>query len=253
MKKETGTRSEFVEGPSQNSMALDIRARIWDQLVEAHKNVLFLLCGGCNGSSERRKNAVNGKLIHEMAVDVHGFPDGGGGYLRLMEFLPDGQTVQVKTYSPYLNHYLTDEEHQFTLTLSPHANSLLENEERPKSQQSGLPPIADAGPDRTVRQGAWVTLDGSNSRDPDGVIVSYLWKQTNGISVALSDPTAVRTSFRAPNVQFGKEVLTFRLSVTNNDGLQDADSVTVDVVDVKGDDNNNVVVFANCFVSTIAP
>ena len=25
---------------------------------------------------------------------------GGGGFLRLLEFLPDGKTIQVRTYSP---------------------------------------------------------------------------------------------------------------------------------------------------------
>jgi hypothetical protein len=40
------------------------------------------------------------------------------GYLRLLEFLPDGETVQVKTYSPFLNKYMTDPEQQFVLKLN---------------------------------------------------------------------------------------------------------------------------------------
>ncbi|MDW7712434.1 MAG: PKD domain-containing protein, partial [Deferrisomatales bacterium] len=36
-------------------------------------------------------------------------------------------------------------------------------------------PVANAGPDRTVSEGALVTLDGTNSFDPDGAITSYLW------------------------------------------------------------------------------
>lgn len=47
-------------------------------------------------------------------------PSGGGynsGYLRLVEFLPDGVTVQVKTYSPYHDTYLTDPDNEFTFVL----------------------------------------------------------------------------------------------------------------------------------------
>ncbi|MGB7066703.1 MAG: PKD domain-containing protein, partial [Syntrophobacteria bacterium] len=40
------------------------------------------------------------------------------------------------------------------------------------------PPTADAGPDQNVDEETTVTLDGSNSSDPDDGIESYLWKQT---------------------------------------------------------------------------
>ena len=42
------------------------------------------------------------------------------GYLRRLEFLPDGKTVQVRTYSPALKQTLTSEleEFQFTLKLA---------------------------------------------------------------------------------------------------------------------------------------
>jgi hypothetical protein len=42
---------------------------------------------------------------------------GGEGYMRLLEFKPDGKTVQVSTYSPLYDSYLTDADqtHGFTL------------------------------------------------------------------------------------------------------------------------------------------
>ncbi len=46
------------------------------------------------------------------------------------------------------------------------------------------PPTADAGPDQTVLEKSTVTLDGSNSSDPDDGIESYLWKQIAGQSVS---------------------------------------------------------------------
>ena len=44
---------------------------------------------------------------------------------------------------------------------------------------SDIPPIADAGPDQTLNTPT-VTLDGSNSYDPDGYIIAYLWDLGDG-------------------------------------------------------------------------
>jgi hypothetical protein len=91
------------------------------------------------------------------------------------------------------------------------------------------PPVADAGPDQTIDEGVTVTLDGSNSYDPDGAVVAYSWTQTAGTSVTLSDATAVQPNFTAPDVgQYG-ESLTFQLTVTDNSGLQSTDTCIVNV------------------------
>jgi hypothetical protein len=45
--------------------------------------------------------------------------EGGEGFLRLVEFLPDGETVQIRAYSPSLDAFKTDPQNQFTLKLSP--------------------------------------------------------------------------------------------------------------------------------------
>ncbi|MDM8522659.1 PKD domain-containing protein [Desulfococcaceae bacterium HSG8] len=90
-------------------------------------------------------------------------------------------------------------------------------------------PVAAAGTDHTVREGETVTLDGSESYDPDGRISSYLWRQTGGQSVTLSDDTAERPTFTAPNADPNSESLTFRLTVTDNSGAEDTDRVTIDI------------------------
>ena len=81
------------------------------------------------------------------------------------------------------------------------------------------PPVANAGPDQTVRANALVTLNGSGSSDPDGGIASYQWQQMSGPTVQLSDSAVVTPTFTAPDVGKAGTSLTFRLTVTDNGGL----------------------------------
>ncbi|MDM8523743.1 PKD domain-containing protein [Desulfococcaceae bacterium HSG8] len=94
------------------------------------------------------------------------------------------------------------------------------------------PPVADAGADQTVEEGVTVVLDASGAYDPDGEIVTYLWEQTEGAAVSLSDQSASVPEFTAPDVATGGESLVFRLTVTDNDGLQSDDTCIVNVSDV---------------------
>lgn len=89
------------------------------------------------------------------------------------------------------------------------------------------PPAADAGPDQDAITGDEVTLDGSGSTDSDDGIHGYLWKQTDGPPVTLSDTTAVQPVFTAPTVASNEELLVFDLVVTDYNGLQSADSCQV--------------------------
>jgi hypothetical protein len=96
----------------------------------------------------------------------------------------------------------------------------------------GVPPIADAGPDQDVKEGETITLDGSNSGDPDGFIRSYLWTQIGGPSVTQSSTTAVKPTFTAPDAVPEGASLTFRLKVNDNDDLQATDTCIVNVGDI---------------------
>ena len=87
------------------------------------------------------------------------------------------------------------------------------------------PPVSDAGADLTVRFGDTVTLDGSASTDPDQDDISYVWKETTGTGVKLSDVTAQSPTFTAPN---NDAAITFELTVS--DGvLSNTDTVTITV------------------------
>ena len=97
--------------------------------------------------------------------------------------------------------------------------------EQPPANQA---PVADAGRDQSVDAGEMVTLDGTGSNDPDGTVESYLWRQTGGTSLVTLSSNSTRTAtFAAPDG--GAETLTFRLTVTDDDGATDTDNVTITV------------------------
>jgi PKD domain len=90
-------------------------------------------------------------------------------------------------------------------------------------------PVADAGPDQSVKGGDEVQLDGSQSHNIQNLPITYSWTQISDSTVTLDDPTSKNPSFTAPNVN-EKTSLTFRLVVTNSDGLEsDPDYTTVTV------------------------
>ncbi|HCL00174.1 MAG TPA: hypothetical protein DHW42_08755 [Candidatus Marinimicrobia bacterium] len=91
-----------------------------------------------------------------------------------------------------------------------------------------IPPFAKAGEDKVVGYNSMITLDGSNSSDPDGVIVSYLWSQFSGTSVSLTNPDQSIASFTAPG---SDAVLVFTLTVTDDSSATATDTVAVSVVD----------------------
>tara|TARA_R110002096_G_scaffold2619_5_gene13565 strand:- start:1471 stop:5682 length:4212 start_codon:yes stop_codon:yes gene_type:complete len=91
------------------------------------------------------------------------------------------------------------------------------------------PPVADAGPDQSVNEETLVNLDGTASNDPGGSIATYAWTQTAGTAVVLNNDDTATPSFTAPTVTSAGETLTFQLTVTDDDGSSDNDSVDVQV------------------------
>jgi hypothetical protein len=76
---------------------------------------------------------------------------------------------------------------------------------------------------------AEVVIDGSNSYDPEGESLSYLWQQLSGPNVLLNQDAGATLSFTAPMVESDQQ-LVFTLTV--NDGVHDslASEVTVNVI-----------------------
>jgi hypothetical protein len=93
-------------------------------------------------------------------------------------------------------------------------------------------PLADAGLDQSTTVGSTVYLDGGGSLDPDGEIEAYDWsiETPGGETVHPRDPDAVTTRF-VPEKLGRYEV---RLTVTDEDGQSQSDTLYVDVEESNG-------------------
>ena len=67
---------------------------------------------------------------------------------------------------------------------------------------SNTPPLANAGPDQTIGEAQFVTLDGTLSRDTNTPVrpLSYAWSQLSGPAVLLAGGSTVSPTFTAPGV-----------------------------------------------------
>jgi|GEM_PF-1977522 len=91
-------------------------------------------------------------------------------------------------------------------------------------QPVNIPPVAVAGVDVTVAIGEEIILNGVASHDSDGGITQYLWTQSSGPEVVLSQSTQAVASFTAPIVS-QDSYLTITLTVTDNEGATATDDI----------------------------
>jgi len=91
---------------------------LWQKLVRSH-DVPLVLNGHVLGDGTGYLVSLNdaGRQVHQMLSNYQMRELGGEGYLRLLEFLPDGKTVQVKTYSVLYGRYMTAPDQQFSFEL----------------------------------------------------------------------------------------------------------------------------------------
>jgi hypothetical protein len=92
-------------------------------------------------------------------------------------------------------------------------------------------PVANAGPDQSVRMKDTVTLDGIGSSDVDGDAIAYRWSLTvvpAHSKAVLTNPTSVNPTFDADKAG------TYVASLVVNDGKADSAPATVTITATKG-------------------
>ena len=107
----------------------------------------------------------------------------------------------------------------------------------------------------TVDSASTVTLDGSRSYDIDGTISSYSWERIGGTGsdqIVLSDPNVANPTFVADNIEKLNSSLThvFKLTVTDNEGLINTDTI---VVSVKAQNSPPIAVVTEDYLVITSP
>jgi hypothetical protein len=88
---------------------------IWQKLILGNSNIQFVFCGHVVDRGVGRLLSVrpDGTTVVQVLANYQMLAQGGGGYLRVMEFSPASRWVHVQTYSPYLGSYKTDPDNDF--------------------------------------------------------------------------------------------------------------------------------------------
>lgn len=88
---------------------------LWNQLVRSNDQIFMVLNGhnhGAGGSNDGEYHQVTfndtGREVYEVLQDYQDYPNGGDGWLRLIEFDIDNNQVNFETYSPVLDQFQTE-------------------------------------------------------------------------------------------------------------------------------------------------
>jgi hypothetical protein len=92
---------------------------LWQKLVRKHPFVMVFNGHVLNdGTGYLASVTDRGNICHQMLSNYQFRPRlGGDGYMRLVEFLDDNQTVRVFTYSPIDDSFLTEPDQTYTFRL----------------------------------------------------------------------------------------------------------------------------------------
>ncbi|MFI4892513.1 MAG: metallophosphoesterase [Phycisphaerales bacterium JB058] len=90
---------------------------IWRNLVSLHPNTALVMSGHITGEGRLSSETPFGNVVHQMLIDYQGRPNGGAGYLRLIELFAGSDLMRFRTYSPWEDGYYTGTGSHFELEL----------------------------------------------------------------------------------------------------------------------------------------
>ncbi len=79
----------------------------FETFIRVNPNILLVLCGHCTGQYYQIEENDQGLPVIAVVTDYEDSPNGGNGWLRLMEFDFDMGTISFSTYSPTLERERT--------------------------------------------------------------------------------------------------------------------------------------------------
>ena len=111
--KGQGENAQLIEKDNYDIEPGNSGLNIWGKLIKPAANIRLLICGHTgDGDGTFARNVAYridkndaGKEVHQMMFNVQTLGggwegNGGDGWLRILEFMPDGKTIKIRTYSP---------------------------------------------------------------------------------------------------------------------------------------------------------
>jgi hypothetical protein len=88
---------------------------VFDTLIKDNSQVFMAIGGHIIGRFHQTSQNTAGDDVFEVLANYQGgFPNGGNGWMQLLEFDEDNGAINVTTYSPSLDDNLTGIEHEFS-------------------------------------------------------------------------------------------------------------------------------------------
>jgi formylglycine-generating enzyme required for sulfatase activity len=79
---------------------------VFNALVKPFNQVYMVICGHMFAIYNLEKTNNAGNTVHEVLCDYQSLPNGGNGFLRIMDFRPSQNKIYNSTYSPTLGRYV---------------------------------------------------------------------------------------------------------------------------------------------------
>lgn len=93
--------------------------QLWQKLVRKNRFAMTLNGHVLNdGTGYLVSEDDAGRKVPQILANYQMRPIGGSGYLRILEFQPDGRTVKMKAYSPVYDRYIPRPDHSFEFQIS---------------------------------------------------------------------------------------------------------------------------------------
>lgn len=117
-----GTRIDRCDGPAYSG---NNPQTLWEKVIRKHSNIILVVSGHRHDppTAYRSDLADNGNVVNQIFTNFQTWPSGGSGYLRILKFRPSLNRIEVTTYSPYLDAYLTTSQFQFSLPITNDGNT----------------------------------------------------------------------------------------------------------------------------------
>ncbi len=194
---------------------------------------------------------INGTVNTMINLNGNGSSDPDGSISSYAWTQQSGPGVSINNANQAIANFTptTAGTYVFRLTVTDNKGATASDQVSATITSVNTPPVAEAGSNINGAVNTSITLDGSNSLDPDGNITSYQWSQQSGPNVTINNSNQVIASFTATVAS----TYIFRLTVTDNDGATNSDEVSVlvnnsnlpPVANAGGDLNGNVNTLVN--------